>query len=112
MRKAEAIILKELINHFISRLYDNKLRQSICDLDDQYKCDAMQKAYNLVNRKATILKRKEEELTKSNNKAKVKLFDKVLKGKFNTPAELQSFIAQAMPSQILQQNRWNPIQNY
>jgi hypothetical protein len=34
MRKAEANILKELVNHFISSLYDNKLRQSIYDLDD------------------------------------------------------------------------------
>ena len=105
MRKAEAMILKELIDHFIGGLHDNKLRQSICDSNDQYECDAMWKAYDLVNRKATILKRREEELTKFNNEAKAKLFDKVLKGKFNTPAELQSFIAQAMPSQILQQNR-------
>jgi mRNA-degrading endonuclease HigB of HigAB toxin-antitoxin module len=58
-----------------------------------------------------ILRRKEEETTKSNNEAKAKLFDKVLKGKFNTPADLQSFIAQAdaslkgqaMPYQVPQQ---------
>jgi hypothetical protein len=49
----------------------------------------------LVNRKSTILKRREEEATKSNNEAKAKLFDKVLKGKFNSPAKLQSFITQA-----------------
>jgi len=42
----------------------------------------------LVNRKAIILKRKEEEAIKSNNKAKAKLFDKVLKGKFNNLAKL------------------------
>jgi hypothetical protein len=47
----------------------------------------MWKAYDLVNRKSTILKRKEE-ATKSNNKAKAKLFDKVLKGKFNSLVEL------------------------
>ena len=88
MRKAEAMILKELIDHFISGLYNNKLRQSICDLDDWYECDAMWKAYDLVNRKATILKCKEEEAMKSNNEAKAKLFDKVLKGKFNSLAEL------------------------
>ena len=34
IRKAEAHILKELINHFISGLYNSKLRQSICDSDD------------------------------------------------------------------------------
>jgi hypothetical protein len=95
IRKAEAHILKELVNHFISGLYDNKLRQSIYDLDDWYKCNAMWKAYDLVNRKAIILKRREEESTKSNNEAKAKLFDKVIKGKFNTLVELQSFIAQA-----------------
>jgi hypothetical protein len=49
----------------------------------------------LVNWKAIILKYKEEEIIKSNNEAKAKLFDKVLKGKFNTLIELQSFIAQA-----------------
>jgi hypothetical protein len=53
----------------------------------------MWKAFDLVNRKATILKRKEEETTKTSNKAKAKLFDKVVKGKFNTFAELQSFVA-------------------
>ena len=42
----------------------------------------------MVNRKAIILKRKEEEAIKSNNKAKAKLFDKVLKGKFNNPTKL------------------------
>jgi hypothetical protein len=42
----------------------------------------------LVNWKATILKYKEEESTKFNNEAKAKLFDKVLKGKFNTLAKL------------------------
>ena len=41
MRKAEAIILKELIDHFISGLYNDKLRQSICDSDDWYECDAI-----------------------------------------------------------------------
>jgi hypothetical protein len=82
------MILKELVDYFIGSLYNNKLRQSICDLDDWYECNAMWKAYNLVNRKSTILKCKEEELTKSNNKAKAKLFDKVLKGKFNTLAKL------------------------
>jgi superoxide dismutase len=55
----------------------------------------MWKAYNLVNRKSTIFKRRDEEATKSNNEAKAKLFDKVLKGKFNSLAELQSFITQA-----------------
>jgi hypothetical protein len=111
MRKAKAHILKELVNHFIGGLYDNKLRQSICDSDYWYECDAMWKAYDLVNRKSTILKRREEDATKSNNEAKAKLFDKVLKGKFNTPADLQSFIAQAdaslkgqaMPYQVPQQ---------
>jgi hypothetical protein len=34
MRKAEAMILKELIDHFIGGLHDNKLRQSICDSND------------------------------------------------------------------------------
>ena len=48
----------------------------------------MWKAYDLVNRKFIILKRKEEEATKSNNKAKAKLFDKVLKGKFNNLIKL------------------------
>jgi hypothetical protein len=48
----------------------------------------MWKAYNLVNRKSTILKRREEEAIKSNNKAKAKLFDKVLKGKFNSLTKL------------------------
>ena len=100
MRKAKAYILKELVNYFIGSLYNNKLRQSICDSDDQYECDAIWKAYDLVNRKSIILKCKEEDATKSSNKAKAKLFDKVLKGKFNTFVELQSFIAQAMPSQI------------
>jgi hypothetical protein len=95
MRKAEAMILKELIDYFISRLHDDKLRQSICDSDDWYECDTMWKAYNLVNRKSTIFKRRDEEATKSNNEAKAKLFDKVLKGKFNSLAELQSFITQA-----------------
>ena len=58
------------------------------------------------------LKQKEEDATKINNEAKAKLFDKVLKGKFNSLADLQSFIAQADASlkgqglipQILQQN--------
>jgi hypothetical protein len=85
IRKAKAHILKELVNHFISGLYDNKLRQSIRNSDDWYKCDAMWKAFNLVNRKAIILKHKEEDATKSNNKAKAKLFDKIVKTKFNTP---------------------------
>jgi mRNA-degrading endonuclease HigB of HigAB toxin-antitoxin module len=49
----------------------------------------------LVNRKAIILKYKEGDATKSNNKAKAKLFDKIVKTKFNTPQEMQSFIAQA-----------------
>jgi hypothetical protein len=54
-----------------------------------------------------ILRRKEEETTKSNNEAKAKLFDKVLKGKFNTPADLQSFIAQADASlRILKIKHW------
>jgi hypothetical protein len=34
IRKAKAHILKELINHFISSLYNSKLRQSICDSND------------------------------------------------------------------------------
>jgi hypothetical protein len=34
MRKSKAHILKELVNHFISGLYNNKLRQSIRDSDD------------------------------------------------------------------------------
>jgi hypothetical protein len=34
IRKAKAHILKELVNHFINSLYDNKLRQSIRDLDN------------------------------------------------------------------------------
>jgi len=34
MRKAKAYILKELVNYFIGSLYNNKLRQSICDSDD------------------------------------------------------------------------------
>jgi hypothetical protein len=53
----------------------------------------MWKAFNLVNRKAIILKYKEEDATKSNNEAKAKLFDKIVKTKFNTPQEMQSFIA-------------------
>ena len=85
IRKVEAYILKELVNYFISGLYDNKLRQSICDLDDQYECDAIWKAFDLVNRKAIILKYKEEDATKSNNEAKAKLFDKIVKTKFNIP---------------------------
>jgi hypothetical protein len=48
----------------------------------------MWKAYDLVNRKSIILKCREEEATKSNNEAKAKLFDKVLKGKFNNLAKL------------------------
>ena len=47
----------------------------------------------MVNCKAIILKHKEEDAIKVNNKAKAKLFDKVLKGKFNSLADLQSFIA-------------------
>ena len=43
----------------------------------------MWKAFDLVNKKAIILKYKEEDTTKINNKAKAKLFNKVLKGKFN-----------------------------
>ena len=42
----------------------------------------------MVNQKAIILKHKEEKIIKTSNKAKAKLFDKVLKGKFNSPAEL------------------------
>ena len=92
IRKAEAYILKELVNYFISGLYNNKLRQSIRDLDDWYKCDTIWKAFDLVNKKAIILKHKEEDATKINNEAKAKLFNKVLKGKFNSLADLQSFI--------------------
>jgi hypothetical protein len=93
MRKAEANILKELVNHFISSLYNNKLQQSIHDLDDWYKYNAMWKAYDLVNQKAMILKHREEDTIKSSNKAKAKLLNKMLKSKFNNPIELQTFLA-------------------
>jgi hypothetical protein len=48
----------------------------------------MWKAFDLVNRKAIILKHREEDATKINNEAKAKLFNKVLKGKFNSLANL------------------------
>ena len=85
IKKLEANILKELVNNFIRGLYDNKLQQSIYDSDDQYKCDAMWKAFDLVNRKTIILKRKEENMIKSSYETKSKLFDKIVKTKFNTP---------------------------
>jgi hypothetical protein len=45
-----------------------------------------------------ILKRKEENATKTNNEAKAKILDKMLKGKFNNPIELQTFLTQANAS--------------
>jgi hypothetical protein len=53
----------------------------------------MWKAFDLVNRKAIILKRKEENMTKGINKAKAKILDKMLKGKFNNPIEINTFLA-------------------
>jgi hypothetical protein len=55
----------------------------------------MWKAYDLVNKKAMILKHREEDTTKSSNEAKAKLLDKMLKSKFNTLAKIQTFLAQA-----------------
>jgi len=82
----------------------------------------MWKAFDLVNRKTIILKRKEENIIKSSYKTKSKLFDKIVKTKFNTLTKMQSFIAQAdalakgqapIPQvpQVPQQNRRNPNQN-
>jgi hypothetical protein len=45
----------------------------------------MWKAFDLVNRKTIILKRKEENMIKSSYKTKFKLFDKIVKTKFNIP---------------------------
>jgi hypothetical protein len=42
----------------------------------------------LVNCKTIILKHKEENAAKTNNKAKAKILDKILKGKFNNPIKL------------------------
>ena len=42
----------------------------------------------MVNRKTIILKRKEENAAKTNNEAKAKILDKMLKGKFNNLIEL------------------------
>jgi hypothetical protein len=43
----------------------------------------MWKAFDLVNRKTIILKCKEENMIKSSYKIKFKLFDKIIKTKFN-----------------------------
>jgi len=48
----------------------------------------MWKAFDLVNRKIIILKYKEENIIKSFYKTKFKLFDKIVKTKFNTLIEI------------------------